>query len=459
MSVATATGPAGALTEPPVPISAADAALAEREQALPGLAALLDEAVFTTLLDEAYPEAGVRCARARYLRLKPSTNCLVAFEVEASAGATRVYARTHPRADADKLARVNEARAVGPLGRGGVLVEERLVALYPFPNDRRMPVLPRLFEDEARARLLATALGGDSAVASASLGVVRHKPERRFVGVLEAPDGERAVVKAYDRDWPRASRAAATVHSRSHLRVPRHLGGSAAERVLVTEWLPGEPLDAFALVKGGAGGAATAAGRALAELHTHPPESLPCGTGEGKAAGLADAARAVGALCPRADRAARELAERLGRRLAVDPARASGNAIVHGDFSADQMLAADDGEVSMIDLDDARRGDPAADLGSFLARLELDLLEERLPATVASELGEGLLAGYEDARGSLPHGVREHTAAALLRLAPEPFRHRRIDWPELLEAALERARELEGAAPALGLSRRERGRR
>lgn len=97
---------------------------------------------------------------------------------------------------------MNEARAVGPLGRGGVLVEERLVALYPFPNDRRMPVLARLFEDEARARLLATALGGDSAVASASLGVVWHKPERRFVGVLEASDGERAVVKAYDRDWP-----------------------------------------------------------------------------------------------------------------------------------------------------------------------------------------------------------------------------------------------------------------
>lgn len=228
----------------------------------------------------------------------------------------------------------------------------------------------------------------------------------------------------------------------------------------MTEWLPGEPLDAFALVKGGAGGAATAAGRALAELRAHTPSrEPPMRTGEGEGAGLADAARAVGALCPRADRAARELAERLSRRLAVDPSRASGNATVHGDFSADQMLAADDGEVSMIDLDHARRGDPAADLGSFLARLELDLLEERLPATVASELGEGLLAGYEDARDSLPHGVREHTAAALLRLAPEPFRHRRIDWPELLEAALERARELEGTAPALGLSKRERGRR
>jgi hypothetical protein len=121
------------------------------------------------------------------------------------------------------------------------------------------------------------------------------------------------------------------------------------------------------------------------------------------------------------------------------------------------MLAADDGEVSMIDLDDARRGDPALDLGSFLARLELDLLEERLPPTVASELGDGLLAGYEEAMGSLPNGVREHTAGALLRLAPEPFRHRRSAWPELLVAALERARELEGAVPALGRSARGRG--
>lgn len=454
MSVAATTGQAGALGEPPSPISAADAALAERQRALPGLAALLDEVAFTSLLDEAYPEAGVRSARARYLRLKPSTNCLVAFEVEASAGSTRVYARTHPRSDAGKLARVNEARAVGALGRGGALLEELLVAVYPFPNDRRLPVLTRLFDDEGRARLLATALGGDSPLASAALEVVRHKPERRLVGVLEASDGERAVVKAYDRDWARASRAAATVRSRGHLRVPRRLGGSAAERVLVTEWLPGEPLDALVLVEGAHGGAATAAGRALGELHAHPSEGLPRATGGEEAAALAAAARAVGALSPRVDRAARELARGLSRRLTADPLRRSTDAIVHGDFSADQILARDDGEVSLIDLDEAHRGDPAVDLGSFLARLELDVLEERLPATVAGELGEGLLAGYEDAAGSLPHGVREHIAGALLRLAPEPFRHRHRDWPELMTAALERARQLEGGGAALALPRR-----
>ena len=83
------------------------------------------------------------------------------------------------------------------------------------------------------------------------------------------------------------------------------------------------------------------------------------------------------------------------------------------------------------------------DLGNFIAHLELEALRGRLTPCQVAEASEAFLEGYVSVTGSLhPTRVRIHTAAALFRLLPRPFRSRVPDWPEQTQAILNRAESL-----------------
>jgi hypothetical protein len=96
----------------------------------------------------------------------------------------------------------------------------------------------------------------------------------------------------------------------------------------------------------------------------------------------------------------------------------------------------------MLDFDEAVRGDPALDLGTFMAHLHRDALRGAVPTGRLEAIRSVLLAGYRSA-GAPPAPGRVHlyTAVALLRLAPDPFRAREAGWPERTEALLDRAEE------------------
>src|SRR5207249_1246189 len=141
------------------------------------------------------------------------------------------------------------------------------------------------------------------------------------------------------------------------LRLARMLGGSDAHRLIAFEWLPGRtllespdaPLDRV--------------GAALVALHAQRPDGLEVWTREAEVADLNAVAKEVAFICPWLAGGVENLAARLAERLAeAPPMRVS----VHGDFSGNQVLV--DGEsVAIIDLDWAGYGDPADDLGNFLA--------------------------------------------------------------------------------------------
>jgi hypothetical protein len=132
-----------------------DAAVAARDPALPGLAVLLDADAFATELAAACPSAGVRGGRAGYVRYKPGDSALVAYELDTGAGTVPAYARAQRRNDLAKLAKVRRrARTPSRLGPGGVLIPHLGIAVYLFPNDRRLAALPRLADPGARRELL-----------------------------------------------------------------------------------------------------------------------------------------------------------------------------------------------------------------------------------------------------------------------------------------------------------------
>lgn len=107
--------------------------------------------------------------------------------------------------------------------------------------------------------------------------------------------------------------------------------------------------------------------------------------------------------------------------LPVQPA--SAEVVLHGDYSADQVVLSDEG-ARLIDLDRAGVGAPARDIASAIAH------ETLRGGTVDGPLATGLRDGYVDGGGTWPAAdeLAGALAAALLGRAQEPLRTARPDW-------------------------------
>jgi aminoglycoside phosphotransferase (APT) family kinase protein len=417
----------------------ADAALAARDPALPGLATVLDPDAVAQAVDLHLPGLEVRKVTPHYVRYKPATSCMVAYRLAGVDGERMAYVKAWRGAAPEKphklldLPRKFTADAAEPvaLGRGVVL------ALFPW--DRALRAVRRLGTADGRADLLGTVLPRDLA-GGATLVPLRYKPERRFVARVDGPEGPRAVLKCYaEPDYRRALRGARAFRDTGPVRAAHLLGRNQRHRVLTGRWVPGACLEDL-IADGSVEAAVLArAGAALAGLHAQGGERLRRPHRDAQRAALQAAVDAVATTLPATAALAREVADRAAARLGAAGHSATP---IHGDFSADQVLVSGS-EMVIIDFDQAELGDPAADLGLFAANLEADVVGERLVPARAHALRGELVTGYIAAGG---HDVRQRleatTAAWLLRLAPEPFRHRRPDWPERTRALVVRAREL-----------------
>lgn len=439
-------------------LSPADAELVSRDPELPGLALLLDPEAVAEQLADSLPDSAIQSATPTYLRYKVATNCLVAYRIRSASGEVLAYAKAHGRDAADKLEKVRGKRQVGgALGTGTILLNEPGVVFHLFPNDAKLPLLRRLDEPGELRRLLERALEDHSGLWDARVTPLRYKPERRFVGRLDAPDGERAALRVYgEDDFVSASNSARRLGSRGRLRLARRIGVSKGKRVIVTEWLPGESLAlllyAAAASSANLDSALASLGAALFELHSQSEVAakLPAPSAASLGAALAAAAELLGFLCPARAEHAQSLAREIGARqareigeLSAEPAHA-----LHGDFHPDQVLLAAGGEIALLDLDLAQRGPAQLDLANFSAHLLRDVACERIPAARAHAAQEALAAGYSQASGHAPGALGVWRAASLLRLAAEPFRQRDPRWPERCAAILDAAQAALGSESA-----------
>jgi len=177
-------------------------------------------------------------------------------------------------------------------------------------------------------------------------------------------------------------------------------------------------------------------GGALAELHAQTPKGLACRTRQAEVDGVHLVAAGIGFLCPGLAKLADDLARRLALHLAHAPRL---NASIHGDFTPRQVVLTDSG-IGIVDFDEAVRGDPATDLGSFVARVERDALHGDLPPSRVEPIKDALLNGYRVAANHpVPARIELYTVVGLLQLATQPFRYQEPNWPERTEAILERA--------------------
>jgi aminoglycoside phosphotransferase (APT) family kinase protein len=198
--------------------------------------------------------------------------------------------------------------------------------------------------------------------------------------------------------------------ARPPVRIPTPIHYDSASRLLLTEALPGTSalpgLVKAELSRAGAGGypgsesvgvanLVTACGRALAAIHAGARGQVPSRPLGAVVADLRGELDIVGAVWPEQAEHIRGLIDKTLRDTAEPPT----SVLCHGDFTPSQVLVADGGVTGIVDFDTVCWGDPASDLGRYLAHL--DLLATKVAGLDAEPLTTALAAafirGYLDA--------------------------------------------------------------
>lgn len=413
-------------------LTPADAAIVRRDQAVPGLALVLDDDALSGELRKGWPELGLVSARATYVRYKPGTSCLVAYRFDLGDREVPAFAKAYRQGERAKVAKAQ--------GKGGaaVMTLGDMVTVARVGGDRDLPAAAMLGEPHRHPRLLRRVLPDAAECWDTAPRFLRYKPERRWVGVVEHEGQPVALVKAYRRgDLARAHAGLCFAGAISPV-TPHLLGVSRRMAALATTWVPGETLSDLLTAPGGSVVTLSAAGAALAALHAGPPSGLPVTMADDDAGALASAGDHLCVLSPHLAATVTALVASLGPRLAEGAPEQSRPR--HGDFSPDQVVLGRAGP-ALLDFDNAELGDPAADLGQFVASLLADGLTSDAGVGVpAASWSTDFLTGYESAGGvAVADRIADHTAAALVRLAVEPFRTRAPHWPARTEALLEHA--------------------
>lgn len=420
-----------------------DLGVIARDPTLPGLAILLDGERALGLLQQIYPELALSDLGISYLKYKPRTNCLAGFTVR-SAGAREavwISAKAYPEKEyAKERARYEQAGGAGRDASPLLFVDAWQLVVWSFPRDRKVAALVELEEAATRRRLLRDLVPDMPDLWPAGLETLCYKSERRYVGRLLVDGEARALIKVYEaQGFKNASRAARTISgfaAREILRVAGPLGISRDKCIIVSRWLDGQPLRKQ-LASGAWGlnqklGQLAGVGAALAGFHQEEPGSLSMTSPENEALSVLAAANAAAFLHPPLAARLSRLATKIAAELLAMPLQ---TCPIHGDFSSDQVLVdgANGGNVAIIDYDQARIGDPAADIGSFLAQLFYDEAADSFAVGAAEAMGSAMLTGYMDALGQRRTMPRQslYVAAKLLQLAPQGFRSRHPQWPDL----------------------------
>jgi hypothetical protein len=398
-------------------VHAADADLVQRERALPGFAWMLDPTPLPIALARELGCSGA--PRVEALRYQPGRRAIATLAFPAAVAP--IYARTLEAPRADK-------REPDYAQRGARVWRERGLAFYVFPRDQKLPGLAALVAADAgsaAARSLSL-----PELRRSALELIRYRPERRAVFRSDGSEGGLALKHFARREYTLARDAAARAHSGDALALALPRACADGERIIAYAWRREAALrDAIAAGSATASDFETLA-TALGELHAQV--SADSAAAAPLAQRLADASATARHFLPRAETRIAALAARVERALTD----AATPALIHGDFYDKQILIGG-GSAVLLDLDQARVGDPHEDLGCFRAHLTRDAVLGRLATARAADASRSW-------REACAGRWQERRAAAwesfwLLRLVAYPLRIRHPDWREaalgLLSAA------------------------
>jgi Ser/Thr protein kinase RdoA (MazF antagonist) len=412
-------------------LSTDDLQIVERDRDVPGLSTILDTGALLKALQDSLPNAGIRGLEASYVHYKPYTSCLIAGLLQTMDRELPFYAKAYGADGPIKLEKTRELQSIpSQLGPGTLILEDTAIGVYFFPVDHRLKGLRRLADPVTENSLLKGLLGKSHDFSGATLRYLRYKPERRFVARLESSAGPDMLLKFFQPARYKAAKRAAQAIGETATAATRRMNYFCdRHKAMALEWLPGRLLSDFILTRGAPEKDKVAAveqtGAALAELHSSAPSALKRKRREDEIRRLHTQAATIAHLNPSVGGQAERLALMAESALERVPGEATA---LHGDFYDHQVLISD-GSPVLLDLDEARLGHPAVDVGLFIAHLERHRLYDRLSAEEVGTYARALLRGYEFARPAPSESVTSlYVGIGLLHLAAEPFRYRDSAW-------------------------------
>lgn len=449
---------------------AAEQDIIRRDPHLPGLPLLFDEQALAARLRRLAPAAGIRSVRVGYLRYKPARSCLARIMVQQENGQEvpgYLHLFSTDSADWDWQHRRIDKRFRPGTGLSAHADDEHWMQFAHIEHDRRISAMHALLREATGAgdawqmpalhapgheqlmplRLPAALhpLAGETGWPGAPVlpcRMLRYKPERRFVGQILRPDGRpAALIRACTPDDFAATQRGATLADA--LGGQRLLSSDATHHLLANRWLEGRSLDPAATGCFPDTSTLAQVAATVRRLHrAEAPVPLPASLARDHAQAVARAADACTLLCPALQPDVQALRQQLDATLGHETG--SRPTLIHGDLSLEQIIRSPDGELHLIDWDNAGLGDPLADLGSLLARLIMQSLD--LPAAQRPDplqLVEALADDYDTGLSARARQcIGHYTAGHLLRLMPEGFRIRRADWPAQMRALLKTAQDI-----------------
>lgn len=423
-----------------------DASLAIRDSELARLAEFLDsEWLIAQLTSHLGIEQNAVLLDQTYIRYKPATSCLIGYEGSGDGHPLRLYARLHRPSDLAKAKKpLRKSTACSQLGLGGVFLESACVLVMIYPNDHELRVISQLESLDHLMVDLSRELPGLATWKNRTIQAIdclRYKPERRYVARVQFTDAEDLVLKAHARSFQPGLEPRSTLDRKGPVfSLPRTLGWSSTYRLAAHTWIPGESL-AARLPKQPE--LVAEAGRCLARFHADhlstSPDISPMAWTPHALTKVVDSTLDI---APSLVSEVNAIAEFVIRHKNLAMLTFGGaHCLIHGDFSADQIVVKDDG-LALIDFDRCRVDSPLHDLGTFIARLEFDSLFASSRTAARQEatlIANQLVTGYCSTCRSLPQGcLRLVVVIHLLALVQEPFKLRKPNWLTRMHVVIER---------------------
>lgn len=298
-----------------------------------------------------------------------------------------------------------------------------------------------LFDDQAATRALGsrTDAATDVALTVERTTLLRHKRGRRCLlafDVINGSNRERWLgkVRARGVDW-RGAEVHRLLWDAGARMIPEPLGVVVSVRMTLQREVTGVPLlDAL-----GAGSDPSAIGagvaRSLHSLHALPVSPSRSWSVDDELRVLQIQLESLVAAAPTRRTAVSRLMTQL-REVAMPLRQRTSRTVVHRDFYHDQAIW-DSAACRLVDLDLVAVGDPALDVGNFIAHLMELSWRSGIDARLAATSIERFAAAYmQRAKGSISHdAVSRYTTLSLARLVAIASRRddRRQHVPVLLE--------------------------
>ena len=183
-------------------LSSADADLARRDAALPGLATLLDPEAFAARISGFLPDGDPPVARVTYARHKPGKSCVVGYRMKIGASVAHLYAKVSP--SSARTATVREGKGLlPPQGSGRFVLDDGATTVCVFPTDHKLKGIRHLVDPAMRRRLLRKLVPDRDGLWGGTIEGLRYMPERRYVSRLTCGGRPVAVLKVYtEREYP-----------------------------------------------------------------------------------------------------------------------------------------------------------------------------------------------------------------------------------------------------------------